>query len=74
MSDFTINPCGHWSDYTDHVPANMYPVGTITWSNGCTGALFRFKANGKFTVLLNGMTIWLSRDDKRLIRQKLFYA
>jgi hypothetical protein len=60
---FTVDRNGDWRKYTKNIPTGAYPVGTITWSNGTTAALVRFKSNNGFSAIVGLRVVKLNKKD-----------
>lgn len=52
----TVDANGNWRLYTNTIPANSTPLGTVTRDEGDTGALVRINATGAY-VQINAGTI-----------------
>ena len=52
----TVDPNGNWRLYTNAIPANSTPLGTVTRDIGDTGALVRMDKTGVY-VQVNAGTI-----------------
>lgn len=44
----TVDPGGNWRLYTQIIPANATPCGTVTRGDGSTGALLRINTTGAY--------------------------
>lgn len=52
----TVDANGNWRLYTNTIPANSTPLGTVTRDEGDTGALVRIEATGAY-VQVNASAI-----------------
>lgn len=52
----TVDPNGNWRLYTNTIPANSTPLGTVTHNVGETGALVRIETTGAY-VQVNAGTV-----------------
>lgn len=50
----TVNTGGNWRLYTNTIPANSTPLGTVTRDMGDTGALVRINATGVYVQVNAG--------------------
>lgn len=50
----TVDPNGNWRIYTNTIPANATPIGTVTRDIGDTGALARMNATGAYVQVNAG--------------------
>lgn len=54
MSKVTVDTAGNWKLYTNTLPANSTPLGTVTRDDFDTGALVRIDATGVYVQVNAG--------------------
>ena len=54
MSKITVDTTGNWKLYTNTLPANSTPLGTVTRDDFDTGALVRIDATGVYVQVNAG--------------------
>lgn len=55
MSKITVDTEGNWNLYTNTLPANSTPIGTVTRDDFDTGALVRIETTGAYVQVNAGV-------------------
>ena len=55
MGKITVDTSGNWKLYTNTIPVNSTPLGTVTRDDYDTGALVRVEATGRYVQVNAGV-------------------